>query len=50
MPTGPSDRKVLFLRIPLELYEALRREAFEKEVSLNALVVSKLRKAMGFKR
>lgn len=44
MPTGPSEKRVLFVRVPEDLYERLRREAFEKGVSLNALVIEILTK------
>lgn len=49
MPTGPSkDKRVIFLRVPEELWQALRREAFERDISMNALVIEKLKKALKF--
>ena len=34
--------KTTTLRLPDELHEKLRREAFEKETSINKLILSKL--------
>ncbi len=34
--------KTTTLRLPDELHEELRREAFEKETSINKLILSKL--------
>ena len=38
------DREQLTLRIPLELKEALQKEALEKGLSLNALIIQLLQK------
>lgn len=38
------DREQLTLRIPSELKEALQKEALEKGLSLNALIIQLLRK------
>ena len=34
--------KITTLRLPDELHEELRREAFEKEISMNNLILEKL--------
>ena len=45
---APDDQpaQALTIRLPHDLYEKLRREAFEQHTSMNALIVEAIRKAL----
>lgn len=45
---APDDQppQALTIRLPPDLYEKLRRAAFEQHVSMNALIVEAIRKAL----
>ena len=43
MTPSDSGTKAITIRLPEDVYEDLRREAFEKRTSMNALIVDALR-------
>jgi predicted HicB family RNase H-like nuclease len=41
--TAPADTATMSIRLPADLYEKLRRAAFEQRTSMNALIVEAIR-------
>jgi predicted HicB family RNase H-like nuclease len=41
--TAPDDTQAFTVRLPADLYEFLRRAAFEQHTSMNALIVEAIR-------
>ena len=41
--TSPPDVQAITIRLPKDVYENLRREAFDKRTSINALIVDAVR-------
>jgi predicted HicB family RNase H-like nuclease len=46
MTADDQPPQQLTIRLPYDLYEKLRREAFEQHTSMNALIIEAVRKAL----
>ena len=42
----PADTKVLTIRLPADLYDTLRKAAFDQHTSMNVLVTEAIRKQL----
>jgi len=44
--TPPEDTQALTVRLPEDLYEQLRRAAFDQHTSMNAIIIEAVRKQL----
>ncbi len=44
--TPPEDTQALTIRLPENLYEQLRKAAFDQRTSMNALIIDAVRKQL----